>query len=289
MNTEQLYAFRSVYINQSFSRASQELGKSQSAVTQLVQSLEKELGEPLFVRHKRPVTPTDTGIMFLPHAEAILQEYETVLASVHDRHEASFRLIYRVNRTECMDNYIASNYRPGFPEIKELPLDSFHSTDAWEDNALYLVRGNIIQNKTIAYRRAFDGPLYAAVPTDSPLAKKDSIVFHDLRGKTVVLPPRAKRSPFAREIYRKVSEEPQIRISESDAGFAADIAYIRIRKYIVFCTDELITPTKNVKYVIVEDGPKTEYGFASLSPFTSDMLSLIHDFEKWYRREYPVK
>ncbi|MBR2843614.1 MAG: hypothetical protein IKF00_00235 [Solobacterium sp.] len=73
---------------------------------------------------------------------------------------------------------------------------------------------------------------------------------------------------------------------ESDAGFAADVAFIRIKNVIVFCTDELITPTKNVKYV-VEDGPKTEYGFASLSPFTTEMLSLIHDFEKWYKCEYP--
>lgn len=287
MNTEQLYAFRSVYINQSFSRASSELGKSQSAVTQLIQSLEKEFGTPLFIRHKRPVTPTDAGKMLLPHAEAILQEYENALALMHEQHKTSYRLIYRVNRTECMDNYIASNYRPDFPEIKELPLDSFHSTDAWEDNALYLVRGNIIQNKTIAYRKAFDSPLYAAVPAGSALAKKESIFFHDLRGKTVVLPPKAKRSPFAREIYAKTAEEPKINIIESDAGFAADIAFIRIRNVIVFCTDELITPTKNVKYVVVEDGPKTEYGFASLSPFTSDMLSLIHDFEKWYKCEYP--
>ncbi len=287
MNTEQLYAFRSVYLNQSFSRASADLGKSQSAVTQLVQSLEKEFGTPLFIRHKRPVTPTEAGKALLPHAETILQEYEYALMSLNEQHKTSYRLIYRVNRTECMDSFIASNYHPGFPEIKELPLDSFHSIDTWEDNALYLVRGNIIQNKTIAYRKAFDSPLYAAVPVGSALAKKDSIVFHDLRGKTVILPPRAKRSPFAQQIYRKITEEPQIKIMESDAGFAADVAFIRIKNVIVFCTDELITPTKNVKYVVVEDGPKTEYGFASLSPFTTEMLSLIHDFEKWYKRKYP--
>jgi len=280
MNTEQLYAFRAVYEQHSFSKAASALGKSQSAVTQLVQSLENELGTTLVVRHKRPVTPTEAGDLFYPHAKKIIAEYEAALALFQN--QKGFTFSYRVNRTECMDSFFDACYQPDFPEIKELPLACYRSTDAWQQDILYLVRRSVVQNKTIAYRKAYDSPLYAAVSAKSPLALKPAIKMEDLRKKTVILPPKAERTPFARQVYELAAADPQIIVKESASGFAADLTYVRLKNEVVFCTEELRSAVKNISFVIVEDGPVIEYGFASLNPFTHAMLSFIKAFETWY-------
>ena len=73
VNTEQMYAFLAVYETQSFSAASRQLIKSQSAVTQLIKSLETELNAPLFLRHVRPITPTQAARTFYPYAHEVMR------------------------------------------------------------------------------------------------------------------------------------------------------------------------------------------------------------------------
>ncbi len=50
-----------------FTRASEELGYTQSAVSQMVQSLEEELGTVLFIRSKKGVVLTPDGAELLPY------------------------------------------------------------------------------------------------------------------------------------------------------------------------------------------------------------------------------
>jgi LysR family transcriptional regulator of abg operon len=54
--------------------ASRHLGLSQSAMTKSVQFLEKELGAPLFERHKRGAVLTLMGVLFLQRARAATNE-----------------------------------------------------------------------------------------------------------------------------------------------------------------------------------------------------------------------
>ncbi|MBN2307558.1 MAG: LysR family transcriptional regulator [Candidatus Hydrogenedentes bacterium] len=69
MDTERLQAFRAVAREQSFSRAADRLFKTQPAVSQAVGSLERELGERLFVRQGRRTTLTQAGRVLLEHVE----------------------------------------------------------------------------------------------------------------------------------------------------------------------------------------------------------------------------
>jgi LysR family transcriptional regulator of abg operon len=54
--------------------ASRHLGLSQSAMTKSIQFLEKELGAPLFERHKRGAVLTPMGVLFLQRARAATNE-----------------------------------------------------------------------------------------------------------------------------------------------------------------------------------------------------------------------
>ena len=64
MNINQLYAFTAVYETGNFSESARKLKLTQSAITQLIHGLEKDLDTLLFIRSKRPITPTQNGKMY---------------------------------------------------------------------------------------------------------------------------------------------------------------------------------------------------------------------------------
>lgn len=67
----------------SFTAAAEEIGLTQSAVSQQVKSLELRLGVPLFVRRPRGLSLTDDGRKLLPQVGAALE----TLASAAERYE----------------------------------------------------------------------------------------------------------------------------------------------------------------------------------------------------------
>lgn len=58
-NLSLLLAFDGVMRHGSVTAAAQELGLTQSTVSRLVQTLEEQMGQPLFARHRRRLIPTD--------------------------------------------------------------------------------------------------------------------------------------------------------------------------------------------------------------------------------------
>ncbi|MCR9111053.1 LysR family transcriptional regulator [Marivita sp. XM-24bin2] len=57
----------------SFTAAAEELGLTQSAISQQIKALETRLGLPLFIRHARGLALTDAGRRLVPEIEAPLQ------------------------------------------------------------------------------------------------------------------------------------------------------------------------------------------------------------------------
>jgi DNA-binding transcriptional LysR family regulator len=74
IHTERLRTFLAVVREQGFSRAARALGQSQSSVSQAVLSLERELGEPLFVRDGRRTHLTQAGRVMAQHGERAFRE-----------------------------------------------------------------------------------------------------------------------------------------------------------------------------------------------------------------------
>jgi DNA-binding transcriptional LysR family regulator len=77
-----LKTFRVVAATSSFTRAGAELGYSQSSVTTHIQSLERELGVPLFDRFGKKVILTEIGREMLDYANRLLALAEEAKAAV---------------------------------------------------------------------------------------------------------------------------------------------------------------------------------------------------------------
>lgn len=83
MEIHQLTYFVAVVETGSFSRAAERCRIAQPSLSQQIQKLELELGEPLFDRLRRRVMLTDAGRNLLPRAISILAEVQDIKRSVN--------------------------------------------------------------------------------------------------------------------------------------------------------------------------------------------------------------
>ncbi len=87
INYELYKVFYYVASSLSFSEASKQLFISQSAVSQSIKTLEKKIGQPLFVRSTKKVSLTPAGELLLQHIEPamnLIQRGEEQIQSVND-------------------------------------------------------------------------------------------------------------------------------------------------------------------------------------------------------------
>ena len=84
MDLDQLEAFVSVATLGGFTRASEQLHRTQPAISRRVQLLEKSLDVALFARRGREVTLTPEGRTFLPYAQTALATLRDGLSAVRE-------------------------------------------------------------------------------------------------------------------------------------------------------------------------------------------------------------
>ncbi len=84
MNLKQLRYFVQIAECGSLSKAAEELGVAQPALSQQLRALEDELGVELVTRHSRGIAPNDLGTMLLSHFGTILNEIDRTPLLVQD-------------------------------------------------------------------------------------------------------------------------------------------------------------------------------------------------------------
>lgn len=108
----QLSLFESVVRNASLSKAADERAISQSAASQAIQELERQLGYPLFRKVGRRLVLTDTGEQVLPKIRGVLAGIESL--RVPDGQALAGRL--RICASETIASYLLPELIAGFVE-----------------------------------------------------------------------------------------------------------------------------------------------------------------------------
>ncbi|MBQ8604230.1 MAG: LysR family transcriptional regulator [Oscillospiraceae bacterium] len=101
MEIRQLVTFISAARMGSFSKAAEELGYTQSAVTIQIKNLEDELGARLFDRMGKQVTLTDRGRQFLKRANNIVNEITRAKNDVAEGGQLTGTLTIGTNESLC--------------------------------------------------------------------------------------------------------------------------------------------------------------------------------------------
>ena len=121
MELWQLRTFRAVAENLNFTKASEQLFLTQSAVSHQIKALEEEFGVPLFIRGKSGVRLTDAGKKALEYAIKILNEAEKMREFVAGREKS---LAGRV-RVAAATQALVYLFAPFFEEF----MDSFDAVE----------------------------------------------------------------------------------------------------------------------------------------------------------------
>lgn len=197
MEIHQLRYFVAVAEEKSFSRAAEKVRVAQPSLSQQIQKLEAELGQPLFDRLTRKVILTEAGHGFLPYAQRILNELSSAQRFVTDRGEnprgevclgilptiAPFIVEKLISC--CADKFPAVRVNI----IEDVTENLIRAVDAGEiDLAIISTCRNANGGHV---EKCSDEPLIAAVPLDHPLAPKNKIGWRELTRETVLILPES--------------------------------------------------------------------------------------------------
>ncbi|WP_406179895.1 LysR family transcriptional regulator [Streptomyces sp. NBC_01006] len=182
MELRQLRYFVTVAEELHFGRAADRLHIVQSAVSQQVQRLERELGADLFDRSPRHVRLTGAGERLLPEARAVLAAAERARAAVRER--TGLRLGTSTGLGEHLDRLLG-DLAVLAPDTS-VQLVSAPAHDRLEQVADGRLDAAFVRSLEpapgVRILPLWKDPLVAALPAAHPLARETELAISDLAG-----------------------------------------------------------------------------------------------------------
>ncbi len=135
VNIQKYITFISTVEHGSFTRAAEELNYSQSAVSRMIDDLEKDWNLRLLERGRSGVRLTSDGQKLLPYARAVCREYEALQAEVARIHGLDSGLIRIGTFSSVATHWLPktiSRFQKEYPHIEyELLLGDYPEIEAW--------------------------------------------------------------------------------------------------------------------------------------------------------------
>lgn len=189
-----------------FSRAAEQLGYTQSAVSQQIGALERIVGTPLFERlgGRRPVRLTAAGEMLLAHSRAVLARVSSAAADLRalasgEQGELRVGTLPSIG-TKVLPRLLAT-FRAGWPGIEIVLRESRESADLIRaveagDVDVTLIEIGRHDAGPLEVRPLLDDPMVFVAPADAPEASQRVVSIADI----VHLPMIGTRNVGCRQI-----------------------------------------------------------------------------------------
>lgn len=140
MNTKQLTGFLHLCDTKSYTRAAKAMHASPSALSRIIQRLEEDIGQPLFIRTNKAVTLTPAGKTLLPVAREILQLWHTTKANINEHASllgGKLTLFCSVTASYSHLPELLARFRQQYPniELQLLTGDPAQAEEKVQDNS----------------------------------------------------------------------------------------------------------------------------------------------------------
>jgi DNA-binding transcriptional LysR family regulator len=206
LEVRHLLALVTVVETGTFSAAAEELGYTQSAVSQQVGILERIVGASLFERPggRRPVQLTAAGERLLIHARAVIARVSAAAADLRalasgQQGELRVGTLPSVG-TKVLPRLLRS-FRAEWPGIQIVlresrgSADLIHAVEAGEIDVTFMDIGPY-ETGSLQVRRLLDDPMVLVAPADAPEAGRRAVSIDDVAH----LPMIGTRNPGCRQI-----------------------------------------------------------------------------------------
>jgi DNA-binding transcriptional LysR family regulator len=223
---QRLRAFALVLDLGSVSAAASVLGYTQSAVSQQLTALEREVGEPLVDRSQRPLQPTRAGRALRPHIARVLAELSGAQAAVEDL-RGGLRRLRLAAFPSALSSFVPAavrDVRRADPDvvIQILQLETKEAVEHLrEGNADVAVVHHmpgiaVPETAGLERRHLLVDDLYVVVPDGHRLAHAAEASLKDLEHEPFGLPRRDTPAGRFRAVVEHLCAE---------AGFSPRVAY----------------------------------------------------------------
>ncbi|MGO4474948.1 LysR substrate-binding domain-containing protein [Massilia sp. 2TAF26] len=210
MELRHLRYFVAVAEELSFTRAAERLHIGQPPLSQQIQALEAEIGAKLLERNKRRVLLTEAGRLFLADARRMLALAEQAKETAHRAHmgeagELRVGFTFSTPFTPLFAK-VVRRYRQAYPRVllsfqEMTTLHQLAKIEARELDVGFVRPASMQLPHKVALTKLRSDPLRLVLPTDSPLARQESIAVKDLAGQAFVVFPKDAGTGIYHQIF----------------------------------------------------------------------------------------
>ncbi len=191
MELDQLRYFLHIAERGNFTRAAEDSGVSQPALSRSIQKLEEELGQPVFERKTRSVSLTEAGVLLQSRAQQVLTILEDTKAEITDDGESGRIRIGAIPT-------IAPYFLPDL--LRQFSSEFPNATIIVQENTTEVLLKSCTQGeidlailampvpaKYLEVEELFEEELLLVLPSDHPLVEKPKIRLSDVEPLPFIL------------------------------------------------------------------------------------------------------
>ncbi|HEV3468276.1 MAG TPA: LysR family transcriptional regulator [Pyrinomonadaceae bacterium] len=227
MELSQLRTFREVAESLSFTRASQKLNLTQSAVSHQIKALEHELGEPLFIRAKRGVKLSDAGRLALEYAGRILEEADALRERISGRDHEPRGRVRAAAATQAFVHLFAPLFESFVREHPGIEL-SFRTTVSTEQTVADITGGAAdvgfaslpVYSPALQVTELFEDELVLVAGPQHRFAGRGEVTTAELRRERFILFEQGASIRRATDaFFKRVELSPDLALESNDTYF----------------------------------------------------------------------
>lgn len=207
----QIKYFQSVVKNNSFSEAAEECHISQSAISQQIQALERELGFSLLIRKNRKFELTPAGEYFYQKSLILMADYECI-------YRESMKIAHQdeaVLRIGFLRSYVGNELHMAMEQFSaKYPDITIHIEQGNHEELYDLLRTEKVDLVLNDQRRAFSDEYvnlilttvnsYIEISSRNPMGNLARISPQDLKNISCILISSEEQQDTEREYYRDI-------------------------------------------------------------------------------------
>lgn len=213
MSIQRLPIFLSAAEHLNFTKAAEEQHISQTAVSQQIKQLEKELGFQLFIRGKRGVTLTPAGMEYYRQCKKIMAQYQTAVTNgqrVAGGHGNSLTIGYAGAYELWNATKLLREYYRAHPESQiDLKFASNQTlladVSAGKIDIAVICDFGVELSDWLAAKQLSNDPCVLMISAEHPLAKKEVLDRKDLSNLPIALNRAQDTQTTANQILQMYS------------------------------------------------------------------------------------
>lgn len=227
MELWQLRTFRVVAETLNFTRASEQLNLTQSAISHQIKALEKELRVSLFIRAKRGVILTDAGKTALEYAALILDQAEEMREKVAGREKFLIGRVRVAAATQALVYLFAPFFETFMTAHDKIEL-VFRTTVSTEQTVTDILNGVAdvgfaslaVYSQSLRVIELFEDELVLVTAKKHRLSKRTKIETAELDKERWILFERGASIRRATDdFFKKAKIEPELSLESNDTYF----------------------------------------------------------------------